>query len=110
MCLGVVVLGGGGQGGDAQRVRAGGEGRRGLDEGGRVSESAQAPLLGQDLLVGHGVDGVWECEGGTGGGKQKSFYLIQQEYTFPQLASDIAKLTSFTSNNVSVSLAVCPCL
>ena len=69
----VVVLGGGGggQGGDAQRVRADGEGGRRLDEGGRVAERAQAPLLGQDLLVGHGVDGVGEREGGTGWRKGK---------------------------------------
>lgn len=40
------------------------EGGRGLDQGWRVSEGrAQAPLLAQDLLVGHGVDGVGEGEG-----------------------------------------------
>lgn len=40
------------------------EGGRGLKQGWRVSEGrAQAPLLAQDLLVGHGVDGVGESEG-----------------------------------------------
>lgn len=40
------------------------EGGRGLDQGWRVSEGrAQAPLLAQDLLVGHGVDGVGKGEG-----------------------------------------------
>lgn len=40
------------------------EGGRGLDQRWCVSEGrAQAPLLAQDLLVGHGVDGVREGEG-----------------------------------------------
>lgn len=58
------------------------EGGRGLDQGWSVSKGrAQAPLLAQDLLVGHRVDGVGEGEGGAvkksrqvtdgGGGQRK---------------------------------------
>lgn len=36
-----------------------------LDERRSVSEGVEAPLLGQQLLVRHGVDGVREAEGGT---------------------------------------------
>lgn len=36
--------------------------RRRLDERRRVAEGAQASLLGQQLLVGHWVDGVREVE------------------------------------------------
>ena len=44
---------------------AAGEGGRRLDEGRGVTEGTQPPLLGQQLLVGHGVDGVGEREGGA---------------------------------------------
>lgn len=57
-------LGGRGVDGGEGYGLLGQEGGRGLDQGWRVSEGrAQAPLLAQDLLVGHGVDGVGEGEG-----------------------------------------------
>lgn len=50
-------------GGEGYRL-LGQEGGRGLDQGWRVSEGrAQTPLLAQDLLVGHGVDGMGKGEG-----------------------------------------------
>ena len=60
------------QGGDAQGVvLTGGEGGRGLDERRVVPERAQAPLLGQELLVRHGVDVVGEREGWTAGARER---------------------------------------
>lgn len=57
-------LGGCGVDGGESHGLLGQEGGRGLDQGWCVSEGrAQAPLLVQDLLVGHGVDGVGEGEG-----------------------------------------------
>lgn len=56
-------MGGGGQGGEAQARLATGEGGRRLDERRSVAEGAEPPLLGQELLVGHGVDGMREGEG-----------------------------------------------
>lgn len=57
-------LGGCGTDGGEGHWLLGQEGGRGLDQRWRVSEGrAQAPLLAQDLLVGHGVDGVGEGEG-----------------------------------------------
>ena len=70
-------LGGCGIDGGEGHWLLGQEGGRRLDQGWRVSKGrAQAPLLAQDLLVGHGVDGVGEGEGwaaekgrqGEGGG------------------------------------------
>lgn len=37
-------------------------GRRRLNEGRRVAEGVETPLLGQQLLVRHGIDGVGEAE------------------------------------------------
>lgn len=52
---------------DDRHVLAWGEGRGWLDQGRSVSEGwAQASLLGQDLLVCHGVNGVGEAERWTG--------------------------------------------
>lgn len=74
-------LGGRGVDGGEGHGLLGQEGGRGLDQGWSVSEGrAQTPLLAQDLLVGHRVDGVGEGEGGAakkstqvrngGGGRQ----------------------------------------
>ena len=54
------------QRGQAQARLAAGEGGRRLDEGRGVSEGAEPSLLGEELLVGHGVDGMREREGRTG--------------------------------------------
>lgn len=59
----VAVVGGGGQRGEAEARLAAGEGGRRLDEGRSVAEGAEPPLLGEQLLVSHGVDGVREREG-----------------------------------------------
>lgn len=60
--LGLGVVGGGRlQGGEAQRVSAGERGRR-LYERRRVSERTEASLLGQQLLIRHRINGVWERE------------------------------------------------
>jgi len=50
-----------------ERVLPGRErGRRRLNERRRVAEGVETPLLGQQVLVRHGVDGVREAERGTG--------------------------------------------
>lgn len=59
----VAVVAGGGQRGEAEARLAAGEGGRRLDERRSVSEGAEASLLRQELLVSHGVDGMWEREG-----------------------------------------------
>lgn len=59
----VAVVGGGRKRGEADGPLAGGEGGRRLDEGRSVAEGAEASLLGEELLVGHGIDGVREGEG-----------------------------------------------
>lgn len=59
----VAVVGGGRQRGEAEARLAAGEGGRRLDERRSVAEGAEPPLLGEQLLVGHGVDGVREGEG-----------------------------------------------
>lgn len=57
-------LGGRGADGGEGHGLLGQEGGGVLDQGRGVSEGrAQAPLLAQDLLVGHGVDGMGEGEG-----------------------------------------------
>lgn len=53
-------------GGEAEAGLSRREGGRGLDEGRGVAEGAQPPLLGEELLVGHGVNGMREGEGGAG--------------------------------------------
>lgn len=53
-------MGGGGQAGEAEALLATGESGWRVDEGRVVAEGAEAALLGQELLVGHGVDGVRE--------------------------------------------------
>lgn len=63
-------MGGGGQRGEAEGPLAGGEGGRRLDEGRSVAEGAEASLLGEELLVGHGIDGVREGEGRAAEEKQ----------------------------------------
>lgn len=59
----VAVVGGGRKRGEAEGPLAGGEGGRRLDEGRSVAEGTEASLLGEELLVGHGIDGVREGEG-----------------------------------------------
>lgn len=59
----VAVVCGDGQRREAEARLAAGEGGRSLDERRRVAEGAEPPLLGEELLVGHGVDGVREGEG-----------------------------------------------
>lgn len=56
-------MAGGRQRGEAEARLAAGEGGRSLDERRRVAEGAEPPLLGEQLLVSHGVDGVGEREG-----------------------------------------------
>lgn len=66
VCVGAGVVEGGGHGGGGERVLSGGEGGgRRLNERRRVSKGAQAPLLGQELLVRYRVYVGWEAEGGT---------------------------------------------
>ena len=50
---------------EAQADVATGVGGRGLQKRGGVSKGTQPPLLGEQLLVRHGVDGVREGEGWT---------------------------------------------
>lgn len=64
----VVAVSGGLQRGEPEARLAAREGGRRLDERRSVSEGAEPPLLGEQLLVGHGVDGVREGEGGAEGG------------------------------------------
>lgn len=65
--LGVGGVVGGGHGRSSEGVLASREGgRRGLDEGRRVAEGVETPLLGQQLLVRHRVDVVREAERGAG--------------------------------------------
>lgn len=47
-------------------------GRHRRDERRGVAEGVQAPLLGQQLLVGHGVDGWMEAEGGAVGEQEQA--------------------------------------
>lgn len=62
---------GGGQRGEAEARLAAAEGGRRLDERRRVAEGAEPPLLGEELLVGQGVDGMGEGEGRAAGSKKK---------------------------------------
>lgn len=83
----VTVVSGCGQRGEAEGPLAAGEGGRRLDEGRSVTEGAEASLLGEELLVGHGVDGVREGEGRADGGKtdlylKTSLKLVQTDQTF----------------------------
>lgn len=71
----VVAVSGGRQRGEPEARLAAGERGRSLDERRSVSEGAEPSLLGEQLLVGHGVDGVREGEGraeGGGGPRQVS--------------------------------------
>lgn len=52
-------------GGEAEAGLAAREGGRGLHERRSVAEGAQPPLLGEELLVGHGINVVREREGGA---------------------------------------------
>lgn len=70
-------MGRGGQGGEAEARLAAGEGRRRLDERRSVSEGAEPPLLGQELLVGHGVDGMREGEGRAAGSKRNMCIVLE---------------------------------
>lgn len=64
-------MGGGGQRGEAEARLAAGEGGRRLDERRRVAEGAEPSLLGEELLVGHGVDGMREGEGRAARSKEQ---------------------------------------
>lgn len=69
-------MGGSGQGGEAEAWLAAGEGGRSLDEGLSVAKGAEPPLLGEELLVGHGVDGMREGEGGAARSKENMMIRI----------------------------------
>ena len=68
---------GGVEGGGCQGVGmlAGSEGGRGLDKGRSMAERTQASLLVEQLLVGHGVDGVGEGERRTERGKDRTLHF-----------------------------------
>lgn len=65
-----------------------------LDQGRSVSKGwAQAPLLGQDLLVRHGINGVREAECWTAakeGGKMRRSYFKQYLSHLPETDSSLA--------------------
>lgn len=64
--ISVGVVEGGGHGGGGEWVLSSGKGGgRGLNERRRVTEGAQTPLLGQELLVRYRVDVRGEAERGT---------------------------------------------
>ena len=67
-----------GGGGDPQMRLSADEGGGVLQEGRGVSEGTQTPLVRQQLLVGHGSDGVGERERGTGRGINKINELINK--------------------------------
>lgn len=68
---------GGGQGGEAEARLAAGEGGRRLDERRSVAEGAEPPLLGEELLVRHGVDGMREGEGRAARSKTEANVTIR---------------------------------
>ncbi len=70
-------MGGGGQGGEAEARLAAGEGGRRLDERWSVAEGTEPPLLGEELLVRHGVDGVREGEGRAARSKTEANVTIR---------------------------------
>jgi len=76
----VTVVGGGVQRGEGEARLAAGEGGRRLDEGRSVTEGAEPPLLGEELLVGHGVDGMGEGERRAEVAKQTSDLLISRPF------------------------------
>lgn len=71
----LAVVGGGGQGGEAEARLAGGEGGRRLHERRSVAEGAEPSLLGEQLLVGHGVDGMREGEGRAARSKEDQIHI-----------------------------------
>ena len=73
------------QRGGCQDVLAGGKRGRRLDEGRRVAERAESPLLRQELLVGHWVDWVGERERGTRGERERESVDTWPHSINPQL-------------------------
>lgn len=67
---------GAGQRGEAQARLAAGEAVRRLQERRGVPEGAEPSLLGEQLLVGHRVDGVGERKGRAAGSKGSRVSLV----------------------------------
>lgn len=57
-------------------LASGKRGRRWLNKRRRVAESIETPLLGQQLLVRHWIDGMWEAERGAGQQGKGNSYLV----------------------------------
>lgn len=85
-------MGGGRQRGEAEARLATGEGGWRLDERWGVAEGAEPPLLGEQLLVGHGVDGVREGEGRAAGRKRGSQH--DQIHTHPMNFTGFTRIKS----------------
>lgn len=67
-------------------------GRRRLNEGRRVAEGVETSLLGQQLLVRHGVDVRGEAE--RGAEKDRSHLILYLNHRFPYLCFHVCFIIS----------------